>query len=118
MYRFRLIIQALSKFKTVAVTAITGMASIQLGVQASTLHYWSGILDGRYAHEKLAELYDNDDKFASAKERINSSECLIIDKISMLSRKTFEMLEFACRHVKNNNLCFGGMQVTTTHDCS
>ena len=87
------------------------MASMQLGMDASTLHHWSGILDGRYSHQKLAELYDNDDKFASAKHRIASSDCLVIDEISMLSQKTFEMLEFACRHVKKNNLCFGGMQV-------
>ena len=107
---FRQIIQTLSTSKTVAVTATTGMASMQLEMGASTQHHWSGILDGRYSHEKLAEQYDND-KFASAKRRISSSDCLVIDEISMLSRKIFEMLEFACRHVKNNNLCFGGMQV-------
>jgi hypothetical protein len=35
--------------KKVAVTATTGMASTQLGFEVTTLHHWSGILDGRYS---------------------------------------------------------------------
>lgn len=88
------------------------MASMQLGIKgASTIHHWSGIQDGRFSNDKLVELFKNDDNFASAKKRIEACECLIIDEISMLSKKIFEMLEFVCRHVKQNNLCFGGIQV-------
>ncbi|XP_060577963.1 ATP-dependent DNA helicase PIF1-like [Ruditapes philippinarum] len=67
--------------------------------------------DGRYSVDKLKALFDYDDNYASAKERISNTCCLIIDEISMLSRRTFELVENVCRHVKNNNLCFGGLQI-------
>lgn len=111
MFAFREIIRQLAQTRNVAVTATTGMASLQLGFQASTLHHWSGIRDGRYTYDELRDLLDNDDMFVSARSRIESAQSLIIDEISMLSRRTFEMLEFVCRHVKQNNLCFGGLQV-------
>lgn len=75
----------------IAVTATTGMASLQLGFNATTLHHWAGIMDGRYTHEQLAELFDGDDQFASARERIRIT-CLVIDEISMLSMKVFDMV--------------------------
>ncbi|KAJ8306390.1 hypothetical protein KUTeg_016935 [Tegillarca granosa] len=93
------LLRELSKQKKVAVTATTGMASTQLGYEASTLHHWCGILDGRYSHDHLAELFENDDKFAAAKHRIKDTDCLMIDEISMLSKKTLELVEFVCRHV-------------------
>ena len=99
----------------VAVTATTGMASLQLGSDATTLHHWAGIVDGRYTHQKLAELLDSDDQFAAAKKRVIDTECLVIDEISMLSLKIFEMVEFVCRHVKQNNQLFGGIQVNINH---
>lgn len=53
--------------KKVAVTATTGMASTKLGFEATTLHHWSGVLDGRYIIDQMKELYDHDDRFAAAK---------------------------------------------------
>lgn len=97
--------------KATAVTATTGMASLQLGPGAATLHHWSGIYDGRYSHAALEELFQNDDKFAAAKKKIENTECLIIDEISMLSAAVFDMVEFVCRISKKNNSIFGGIQV-------
>ncbi|XP_056007596.1 uncharacterized protein LOC130050837 [Ostrea edulis] len=87
------------------------MASLQLGMRATTLHHWAGILDGRYSHQTLGELFDSDDRFAGARKRIQAAQCLIIDEISMLSSRTFAMIEFVCRHVKGNDQVFGGLQV-------
>lgn len=50
------------------------MASLQLGLGATTLHHWAGIQDGRYSHSDLTELFDNDDRFAAAKKRILEAE--------------------------------------------
>jgi ATP-dependent DNA helicase PIF1 len=86
------------------------MASLQLGLKATTLHHWAGIMDGRYSHQTLGELLDSDDRFAGARKRILKAECLVIDEISMLSARTFDMVEFVCRHVKENDQMFGGMQ--------
>lgn len=91
-------------------TASTGMASLQLGVGGTTLHHWSGILDGRYSHQTLGELFDGDDRFADAKKRILETQCLVIDEISM-GLPTFDMIEFVCRHVRRCDQVFGGMQV-------
>lgn len=87
------------------------MASLQLGVGGTTLHHWSGILDGRYSHQTLGELFDGDDRFADAKKRILETQCLVIDEISMVSARTFDMIEFMCRHVRRCDQVFGGMQV-------
>ncbi|XP_062616249.1 uncharacterized protein LOC134277961 [Saccostrea cucullata] len=110
-YLLRRIIKDLKQKKVTAVTATTGMASLQLGCDATTLHHWSGIYDGRYSHATLEELFQNDDNFAVAKERIERTECLIIDEISMLSAAVFDMVEFVCRIGKKNNSVFGGIQV-------
>lgn len=101
----------MAKTKVTAVTASTGMASLQLGMNATTLHHWAGIFDGRYSHECLQDLIDTDDRFADAKARILKTDCLIIDEISMLSSRTFDMVEFVCRYIKRNNSIFGGLQV-------
>ena len=85
------------------------MASTQLGFEATTLHHWSGILDGRYS---ILQLFDHDEKFAAPRLRIESIESLMIDEISMLSKKTLELVESVCRHVRKSAQMFGGIQVS------
>lgn len=80
--------------KMIGITAITGMASLQLGPKSTTLHHWARIMDGRFSLDKLAELFNNDDKFAEAKRRLHQTQCFIIDEISMLSAKVFNKVEF------------------------
>jgi hypothetical protein len=63
-----------SATKKISVTATTGMASIQLGMGATTLHHWCGVMDCRYTNEKLRELLTNDDNAGAAKQRIPSSQ--------------------------------------------
>lgn len=70
------------------------MASLQLGPQSTTLLQWAEIMDGIFSLDKLAELFNNDDKFAEAKKRIYQIQCLIIDETGMLSAKVFNMVEF------------------------
>jgi hypothetical protein len=111
IFSCRKIIQEIRQRKITAVTASTGMASLQLGVGATTIHHWAGIIDGRHSHQTLAELFQGDDRFAEAKKRIREAQCLIIDEISMLSSRTFDMVEFVCRHVRECDQVFGGMQV-------
>lgn len=107
----RKIIKELSVHKVIGITATTGMASLQLGSQSTALHHWAGIMDGRFTHNKLEEFLNNDDKFAEAKKRIQQTQSLIVDEISMLSAKVFNMVEFVCRHVKKTDTVFGGIQV-------
>lgn len=107
----RKIIKELSVHKVIGITATTGMASLQLCSQSTTLHHWAGIMDGRFTHNKLEEFLNNDDRFAEAKKKIQQTQCLIIDEISMLSAKVFNMVEFVYRHVKKTDTVYGGIQV-------
>ncbi|XP_062600182.1 uncharacterized protein LOC134261804 [Saccostrea cucullata] len=106
----------MSSRKNIAVTATTGMASTQLGMGATTLHHWCGIMDCRHSQERLHELMRSDDRFTAAKDRIQKADVLFIDEIGMLSKKVFEAVESVCRFVRGNAYTFGGLQVIASGD--
>lgn len=108
---FRQIIHELKSLKKVAVTSTTGVASYQLGVGATTLHHWSGVKDGRMTTDELKQTFASDEQFHDARQRILSTETLIIDEVGMLSQLMFEKVELFCRIVKNPHLYVGGLQV-------
>lgn len=108
---FRCIINEIATKCKVGVTSTTGMASMQLGYDSTTIHHWAGIVDGRFTNEKLAELFSSDDRYQDAKTRISEAQVLVIDEIGMLSAKFFNMVEFVCRHVRGSKNVFGGLQV-------
>ena len=98
--------------KQVAVIASTGMAATQLCLDATTLHHWSGLGDGRFSKDELYARFLTDDMFAEARKRIAAADVLAIDEIGMVSEVIFEKLEAVCRLVKGNNTVFGGLQVS------
>ncbi|CAC5383693.1 PIF1 [Mytilus coruscus] len=112
----RQIIHELKSLKKVAVTSTTGVASYQLGVGATTLHHWSGVKDGRMTTDELKQTFASDEQFHDARQRILSTETLIIDEVGMLSQLMFEKVELVCRIVKNPHLYFGGLQVIASGD--
>lgn len=78
--------------KTVAVTASTGMAARQYAQQGgTTIHHWAGMLDGRYDNQYLLRRLEAADD-QSVIKRINETDVLLIDEISMISAKTFEQV--------------------------
>jgi len=81
---FRCIINEIATKCKVGVTSTTGMASMQLGYDSTTIHHWAGIVDGRFTNEKLAELFSSDDRYQDAKTRISEAQVLVIDEIGML----------------------------------
>ncbi|CAG8442625.1 14041_t:CDS:2, partial [Acaulospora morrowiae] len=96
---------------SVAVTAPTGVAAINIG--GNTLHWFSGIGKG---DEKEDVLIRKVKRNLSAKLRWTKVEALIIDEISMLDGALFDKLESIARHVRNNSNPFGGIQVIVTGD--
>ena len=54
----------------------------------------------------------NDPKFAEARLRLETTQVLIIDEISMMSCATFDQIERVCRHIRRNSSAFGGLSVT------
>lgn len=98
----------------VRLTATTGIASLNIGGQ--TVHSWCGIGDGRYSNENLLDKISNNEHFLIYKNNILTTDCLIIDEISMLSKRLFEQLEYICRKTRKSEKIFGGIQVLGVGD--
>ena len=103
----------LRKMKTsVALTCYTGIACLQYeGLKPMTLHKFAGLEDGRHPDVKLLHLLKTDERFLATKKRILETDVLIIDEVSMVSKKIIESTEFLCRNIRGGTSCFGGLQV-------
>lgn len=101
--------------KNVFITCSTGIAATQYE-KGQTLHSWCGVGDGGIPKSELSKLIVSDERYQSARERIESCDVLIIDECSMVSQKMFETVEFLCRSVRGGNKCIGGIQVILAGD--
>ena len=73
--------------------------------------------DGRYTNKDICDMIMNDISHSDCKTRIEQTQVLIIDEISMISARTLEQLDFICRHVRRlKNIPFGGLQVVLVGD--
>src|SRR5262245_59212752 len=94
-----------------AYTASTGIAATH--GHGVTIHAWSGIgvrdtltrrdLDTLAANRRLAT-------------RIEKTNVLVIDEISMLPARSLSLVDTACRHIKGVASPFGGMQIVLVGD--
>ena len=84
-------------------------------MSAMTIHKWSGIGDGRFSGQKLKKLLCHEEQYAGAKERIVTTDTLIIDEISMLSLAMFDNLETVCQ-IRCESEVFGGIQIIVVGD--
>jgi ATP-dependent DNA helicase PIF1 len=104
---------AKSVSKRVDVCAMTGCAAVLLNCNASTIHSWSGIKIARGKKEAvIAGVVRNKQAVSSWKK----AKILIIDEVSMLSRKIIEILEESARLIRRSVLPFGGLQVVFCGD--
>jgi len=97
-----------SSDKRTQVCAMTGCAAILIGCKARTIHSWSGIKLAKGPKEKVID-YVLRNKYAVREWR--TLKCLILDEVSMLSQKIFEILEEIGRRARKNPAPFGGLQV-------
>ena len=99
----------------VGITASTGIAATHMG--GVTIHSWAGIgvRDdlSDYDIEEIAEK-------SYIRKRIEDTQVLIIDEVSMLHGFRLDLVERVVRHIKakknTENLPFGGMQVVLCGD--
>ena len=93
--------------KKIAVCALTGVSAELLGCNAKTIHSWSGtgILKG-----KLEKIIDNIYKREKDKTWL-STDVLIVDEVSMMSKKLFEALDKIGKLIRKINKPFGGIQL-------
>ena len=104
---------AYKKFKDIHVTAMTGCASILLNCKAKTLHSWAGIGLGNNTTEYLINKIKKN-KFLKAIWK--QTDILVVDEVSMLSLKLFEMLNAIGKAVRGNLKPFGGIQLIFSGD--
>ena len=104
---------AYSQFKDIYVTALTGCASILLNCKAKTLHSWAGIGLGNATVEQLIFKIKKN-KFLKAIWK--GTDILVVDEVSMLSLKLFNMLNDIGKAVRGNQKPFGGIQLIFSGD--
>lgn len=98
------------KNKVVAVTSLTGMASLLIGEGARTIHSWSGIGIGNRSVDDYFDFIRVKNK--KAREAWRKTDVLIIDEISMMSDELFEKLDMLGKLLRwNNAKPFGGIQI-------
>ncbi|PIK42460.1 hypothetical protein BSL78_20689 [Apostichopus japonicus] len=95
-------------------TASTGLAAVAVG--GTTLHAFFGISDGRYTDDEIIHKIRNNIDYKRIRDGIISTDTLIIDEVSMISRNVFLQIEVISRRVREKSLPFGGMQVILAVD--
>ena len=95
----------------VAVTASTGIAATHLG--GRTVHAWSGCGIGERQVSEIVYTKYWRDKVAPV---IAHTKTLVIDEISMLDGKIFQLVDHLCRKGRHKHLPFGGLQVILVGD--
>ena len=100
--------------KRVQVCALTGCAAVLLECGAKTIHSWSGMGLASADIETLVERVRSN-KYKSKAWR--SVDLLIVDEVSMMSKKVFDILDAVGRAVlKQPRKPFGGLQVMFSGD--
>ena len=101
--------------KEVQVCALTGCAAVLLGCKgAKTLHSWSGI---GLANGDVFDVVDRVSRQKHKRKSWEITDILIIDEVSMMSIKLFEILDRLGRRIrKNHGSPFGGIQVVFSGD--
>lgn len=97
-----------------AICALTGCAAVLLGCCAKTIHSWAGIgIASGDKEEIVAKVLKN----SRTVGRWRSVKTLIIDEVSMMSAKIFEVLDKIGRNTRKQYLRpFGGIQIILIGD--
>jgi len=104
---------AYTHFKDINVTALTGCAAVLLNCKAKTIHSWAGIGLGNGTIDQLITKIKKN-KFA--KILWKSTDILVIDEISMLSLKLFNLINAIGKIIRKNQKPFGGIQLVFSGD--
>ena len=102
--------------KEVQVCALTGCAALLLNCGAKTVHSWAGIgLANGSNHDIIKKLVDA--KVKAKIQKWKKTDVLIIDEVSMMSKKIFNLLDEIGRRIrKKYDVSFGGIQVVFSGD--
>lgn len=104
---------AFKKCFDIQVCALTGCAAVLLECKAKTVHSWAGI--GR-AEGSIEQIVNKIMKNRYVKATWRGIDILIIDEVSMMSKKLFETLDAIGKAIRKNMKPFGGIQVIFSGD--
>lgn len=104
---------AVRKGFNIQVCALTGCAAVLLECKAKTLHSWAGIGLGTAS---LDQLITKIMKNRYAKDNWKTTDILVVDEVSMMSQKLFELLDAIGKTVRKNSKPFGGIQLIFSGD--
>jgi ATP-dependent DNA helicase PIF1 len=97
----------------IQICALTGCAAVLLECKAKTIHSWSGIGLGVGPNTEIVRKLLN----SFYKKKIwRNVNILVIDEVSMMSSKLFELLDLIGKSVRRNNKPFGGIQLVFLGD--
>jgi ATP-dependent DNA helicase PIF1 len=96
------------KNKYLQITATTGVAAIN--ISGTTLHSWAGLgMEELPINEIIKKIMSV--KGINTRKKIQATEILAIDEISMLSMETFENLNTLLQAIRGSSKVFGGIQL-------
>jgi ATP-dependent DNA helicase PIF1 len=104
---------AVRKGFNIQVCALTGCAAVLLECKAKTLHSWAGIGLGNGSVDQLVTKIM---KNRFLKSNWKTTDILVVDEVSMMSQKLFELLDAIGKSVRKNSRPFGGIQLIFSGD--
>lgn len=101
--------------RKVAAVAPTGVAAINIG--GSTLHSFFGIGLGLTSTNSISSVMKKVRGNKEAVRRIQETDVLLIDEVSMLSSDLLELLDVVAREIRRvEDVAMGGMQIVAVGD--
>ena len=99
--------------RKVQVCALTGCAAVLLECNAKTVHSWSGI---GMARGETTDIAKNVCQNKFKRGNWTKIDLLIIDEVSMMSLRLFEILQEVAKKARRSKATFGGLQVIFSGD--
>jgi ATP-dependent DNA helicase PIF1 len=98
----------------IQVCALTGCAAVMLDCKAKTIHSWGGI---GLANGDVERIVERVDKNFLKKKDWRKTRTLIVDEVSMMSKRLFDILDMVGKTTRNcHSRPFGGIQLVFCGD--
>ena len=94
-------------------TAMTGCAALLLENKAKTLNSWAGI---GIANKSNADIIESIVKNKTKRKNWKKTDVLIVDEVSMMSKRVFDLLDSIGKIIRNCDRPFGGIQLVFSGD--